>query len=101
MEIAREIVSKRLFDYTIPAFRFDLRAGPICARDVTRRWSGLLEKSKPRRLVSIFRRSRRDRCRYCAVALFSGARNSGNDSAARHGLGSLECDLLPDPLRLL
>ena len=101
MEIAREIVSRRLFDGNIPAFRFDLRASPICARDVTRRWSGALEQNKPRRLVSIFRRSRRGRSRYCAVALFSGARNSGNDSAARHALGSLECDLLSDPLRLL
>ena len=101
MEIAREIVSKRLFDYTIPAFRFDLRAGPICARDVTRRWSGALEKNKPRRLVSILRRSRRNRPRHCTVALFSGAGDSGPDSAAGDGLGSLERDLLPDPLRLL
>ena len=68
---------------------------------MTRRWSGALEQNKTRRLVSILRESR---CyRHCdrVVALFPGAGNSGPDSAAGDGLGSLERDLLPDPLRLL
>ena len=101
MEIAREIVSRRLFDYTIPPFRFDLRAGPICARDVTRRWSGALEKDKPRRLGSILRRSRRDRSRYRGVEHFPAPGNSGNGPAKGDELGSLERNLLSHPLRLL
>ena len=68
---------------------------------MTRRWSGVLEKSKPRRLVSVFRWSERNRYCDCVVALFSGAGNSGRDPAAGNELGSLERDLLPDPLRLL
>ena len=68
---------------------------------MTRRWSGALEQNKPRRLVSIFRRSRRDRYRYRAVELFPATGNSGHDPATGNELGSLERDLLPDPLRLL
>lgn len=108
MEIAREIVSAVGSEFPgiyliTPFLHFDstCEISPICARDVTRRWSGALEQNKTRRLGSAFRQSRCDRHCGRVVALFSGAGNSGRDSAAGDGLGSLERDLLPDPLRLL
>ena len=70
-------------------------------RDVTRRWSGALEQNKARRLVSILREPRCHRHCGRAVEHLSTAGNSGRGPAARHALGSLERDLLPDPLRLL
>ena len=60
-----------------------------------------LEQNKARRLVSILRESR---CyRHCdrVVEHLSTAGNSGHGPAAGNGLGSLERNLLPDPLRLL
>ena len=68
---------------------------------MTRRWSGALEQNKARRLVSTFRQSRCDRDGDRALALFPGAGISRLDPATGNGLGSLERDLLPDPLRLL
>ena len=68
---------------------------------MTRRWSGALEKNKPRRLDSILRRSRRDRSHYRGVEDFPAPGNSGNSPATGDELGRLERNLLPDPLRLL
>ena len=74
---------------------------PICAQDVTRRWSGALEKNKPRRLASTFRRSRCDRDNCRAVEHFSGPGSFGDDPATGNALGRLERNLLPDSLRVL
>jgi len=81
--------------------RLHLRPGPICAQDVTRRWSGALEKNKPRRLASTFRRSRCDRDNCRAVEHFSGPGIFGDDPATGNALGRLERNLLPDSLRVL
>ena len=78
-----------------------MRTRPICAQDVTRRWSGALEQNKPRRLASTYRRSWRDRDNYLAVEYLSGPGNSGDDPATGNALGCLERNLLPDSLRVL
>lgn len=81
--------------------RLHLRTNPICAQDVTRRWSGALEKNKPRRLASTYRRSWRDRDNYRPVEYLSDSGNFGDDPATGNALGFLERNLLPDSLRLL
>ena len=78
-----------------------MRTRPICAQDVTRRWSGALEQNKPRRLASTYRRSWRDRDNCRALERFSGPGTFGDKPAAGDALGSLERNLLPDSLRVL
>ena len=68
---------------------------------MTRRWSGALEKNKPRRLASTFRRSRRDWDNRRAVEHFSDPGHFGDDTATGNALGLLERNLLPDSLRVL
>ena len=78
-----------------------LRTLPICAQDVTRRWSDALEKNKPRRLASTYRHSWRDWDNYRPVEYLSGPGNFGDDPATGNALGCLERNLLSDSLRLL
>jgi len=68
---------------------------------VTRRWFGALEKNKPRRLASSFRRSRRDRDNCRSVGNLSGPGSVGDNPATGDALGRLERNLLPDSLRVL
>lgn len=68
---------------------------------MTRTWSGVLEKNKPRRLASTFRRSWRDWDNRRAVEHFSAPGTFGDDPATGDALGRLERNLLPDSLRVL
>ena len=68
---------------------------------MTRTWSGVLEKNKPRRLASTFRRSWRDWNNRRAVEHFPAPGTLGDDPATGNALGRLERNLLSDSLRVL